>query len=103
MRKDHSVNRLKIVIKVESSLRRQSAFAAKLVQRQLEPSLLDVRTKSPLVEEQRHLEPSLRTVTVAKRELFYTLCGYNWSHPVVLPADIIYYIYNILYLLYYYY
>ena len=48
----YSVNRIEIVIKVSiefaAALR---AFAAKLLQRRLEPSLLDSeRTKSPLVD-----------------------------------------------------
>ena len=61
MRTGYSVNRIEIVIKVSiefaAALR---AFAAKLLQRRLEPSLLDSqRTKSPLVDVQRQLEPSL--------------------------------------------
>ena len=61
MQKDYSVNRIEIVIKVliefAAAIR---AFAAKLLQRRLEPSLLDSqRTKSPLVDVQRQLEPSL--------------------------------------------
>ncbi len=61
MQKDYSGNRIEIVIKVliefAAALR---AFAAKLVQRQLEPSLLDSqRTKSPLVNVQRQLRPLL--------------------------------------------
>ncbi len=61
MQKAYSVNRIEIVIKVliefAAALR---AFAAKLLQRRLEPSLLDSqRTKSPLVDVQRQLEPSL--------------------------------------------
>ncbi len=59
--KVYSVNRIEIAIKVliefAAALR---AFAAKLLQRRLEPSLLDSqRTKSPLVDVQRQLEPSL--------------------------------------------
>ena len=61
MRKDYSVNRIEIVIKVliefAAALR---AFAAKLLQRRLEPSLLDSqRTKSPLVDVQRQFVLSL--------------------------------------------
>ena len=61
MQKDYSANRIEIVIKVliefAAALR---AFAAKLVQRQLEPSLLDSqRTKSPLVNVQRQLKSLL--------------------------------------------
>ena len=57
----YSVNRIEIVIKVliefAAAIR---AFAAKLLQRRLEPSLLDSqRTKSPLVDVQRQLEPLL--------------------------------------------
>jgi hypothetical protein len=57
MQKDYSGNRIEIVIKVliefAAALR---AFAAKLLQRQLEPSLLDSqRTESPLVDVQRLL------------------------------------------------
>jgi hypothetical protein len=58
---DYSANRIEIVIKVliefAAAIR---AFAAKLVQRQLEPSLLDSqRTKSPLVNVQRQLKSLL--------------------------------------------
>ena len=61
MRTGYSVNRIEIVIKVSiefaAALR---AFAAKLLQRRLEPSLLDSqRTKSPLVDVQRQFVPSL--------------------------------------------
>ena len=61
MQKDYSANRVEIVIKnlieFAAAIR---AFAAKLVQRQLEPSLLDSqRTKSPLVNVQRQLKPLL--------------------------------------------
>jgi hypothetical protein len=61
MQKAYSVNRIEIVIKVliefAAALR---AFAAKLLQRRLEPSLLDSqRTNSPLVDVQRQLELSL--------------------------------------------
>ncbi len=61
MQKDYSANRIEIVIKVSiefaAALR---AFAAKLVQRQLEPSLLDSqRTKSPLVNVHRQLKSLL--------------------------------------------
>ena len=61
MQKDYSANRIEIVIKVliefAAALR---AFAAKLVQRQLEPSLLDSqRTKSPLVNVHRQLKSLL--------------------------------------------
>ena len=69
MRTGYSVKRNEIVIKIlieivikisiefAAALR---AFAAKLLQRRLEPSLLDSqRTKSPLVDVQRQLETSL--------------------------------------------
>jgi hypothetical protein len=61
MQRVYSVNRIEIVIKVliefAAALR---AFAAKLLQRRLEPSLLDSqRTKSPLVDVQRQLVLSL--------------------------------------------
>ena len=61
MRTGYSVNRIEIVIKVSiefaAALR---AFAAKLLQRRLEPSLLDSqRIKSPLVDVQRQFVPSL--------------------------------------------
>ena len=61
MRTGYSVNRIEIVIKVSiefaAALR---AFAAKLLQRRLEPSLLDSqRTKSPLVDVQRQFVLSL--------------------------------------------
>ncbi len=62
MRKEYSVNRLKIAIKVriKSAATIRAAFAAKVVQRQLESSLLDSqRTKCPLMDVQRQLEPSL--------------------------------------------
>ncbi len=63
MRTGYSVNRIEIVVKVSiefaAALR---AFAAKLLQRRLEPSLLDSqRTKSPLVDMQRQFVPSQRT------------------------------------------
>jgi hypothetical protein len=65
MRTGYSVNRIEIVIKVSiefaAALR---AFAAKLLQRRLEPSLLDSqRTKSPLVDVQRQFVPSLLYLT----------------------------------------
>ncbi len=91
MRTGYSVNRIEIVIKVSiefaAALR---AFAAKLLQRRLEPSLLDSqRTKSPLVNVQRQLEPLLldfwRTVKwigemrcledVSKKEKNFTFYG----------------------------
>ncbi len=61
MRTGYSVKRNEIVIKIliefAAALR---AFVAKLLQRRLEPSLLDSqRTKSPLVDVQRQLETSL--------------------------------------------
>ena len=56
----YSVNRIEIVIKVLIEFAAIRAFAAKLLQRRLEPSLLDSqRIKSPLVDVQRQLEPSL--------------------------------------------
>jgi hypothetical protein len=65
MQKVYSVNRIEIVIKVfiefAAALR---AFAAKLLQRRLEPSLLDSqRTKSPLVDVHRQLVLSLLTLS----------------------------------------
>ena len=65
MQKKYSVNRIEIVIKVPiefaAALR---AFAAKLLQRRLEPSLLDSqRTKSPLVDVQRQFVPSLLSIS----------------------------------------
>jgi hypothetical protein len=61
MQKKYSVNRIEIEIEVSiefaAALR---AFAAKLLQRRLEPSLLDSqRTKPPLVDVQRQFVPSL--------------------------------------------
>ena len=63
MQKKCSVNRYRIEIVIKVSIEFAAAiraFAAKLLQRQSEPSLLDSqRTKSPLVDVQRQLEPSL--------------------------------------------
>ncbi len=59
MRTGYTVNEIVIKVSIEfaAALR---AFAAKLLQRRLEPSLLDSqRTKSPLVDVQRQFVPSL--------------------------------------------